>query len=63
MNIVVNYRMNIVVNYKMNISNSSNEYRLNYRTDIVVNYRMNNLIYQMIVVKLSNNKWHNLSNT
>ena len=29
---------------------------------IVVNYRVNNLIYQMILVKLSNNKWHNLSN-
>ena len=54
--------MNIVVNYGMNISKSSNEYQMNYRMDIVVNYRMNNLIYQMILVKLSNNKWHNLSN-
>ena len=62
MNIVVNYRMNIVVNYGINISKSSNEYRMNYRMDIVVNYQMHNLIYQTILVKLSNNKWHNLSN-
>ena len=59
MNIVVNYRMNIVVNYRMNICESSNEYRINYRIDVVVNYRMNNLIYEMTLVKLSNNKWHN----
>ena len=27
--------------------------------DVAVNYRTNDLIYQMILAKLSNNKWHN----
>ena len=31
--------------------------------NIAVNYQTNDFIYQMILAKLSNNKWHNLSNT